>query len=206
MGVTRNSFNHLNRVISNYGKLTQNLTLVELGIQEAVEPMGFKYLRDTMKNGFASYISLDLHNTPGATIFDLSEYVPNAYRADILTNFGTTEHVEYEQGQYNCWLNMHSWLKVGGLAIHHLPEIGSWKGHCRYYTNFEFYRNLENYGYRVLELDNHSDHNGNLNWCVLQKADQIPFMDYDVFYKHMIIDAEVELSSVHPMNNPKKLA
>lgn len=205
MGITKSSFNHFNRVISNFGTPTNEIDLLELGIQEAAEALDFFYMRESIANNFKSYISLDLHDVPGVTVFDLSEHRPSAFQVDIITNFGTTEHVEYEDGQYNCWYNIHDWLKVGGIAIHQIPELGSWKGHCRYYSDFEFYRNLENYGYKIIELDNHTNHNGNLNWCVIQKIETVPFMDYETFYKFMHIDNQVRMQSIHPLNNPKQL-
>jgi hypothetical protein len=205
MGITKSSFDHFNRVIENFEKSTNEIDLLELGIQEAAEAMHFVYMRDSIANNFKSYVSLDLHNVPGVTQFDLSEHMPDAFSVDIITNFGTTEHVEYEEGQYNCWYNMHDWLKVGGIAMHQIPELGSWAGHCRYYSDFDFYRNLENYGYTIIELDNQSNHNGNLNWCVIQKTSEVPFMDYETFYKFMHIDSNVRLQSINPLNNPKQL-
>jgi hypothetical protein len=205
MGVTKETLDHLNRVILNYGKPTNELSLLELGIQEILFPNKDRYLQNHLKNKFENYISLDLHTVPGVTIFDLSVYNPKSYSVDIITNFGTTEHVEYEEGQYNCWLNIHSWLNLGGLSIHQIPEFGSWPKHCRFYTNFDFYLNLKSFGYEVVELDNHSSENGNLNWCVLKKVEDVPFMDYETFYKYMIVDNSVTISSINPLNNPKNL-
>jgi hypothetical protein len=62
----------------------------------------------------------------------------------IITNIGTTEHVELEDGQFNCWKNLNQWLNVGGIMIHELPEAGSWEGHCRYYTTRDFFKSFEN--------------------------------------------------------------
>jgi hypothetical protein len=205
MGINNTAFNAFNQVIENYKKNKHEICLLELGIQEATETLNFRYFRDLLKNEFKNYTSLDLHDIPGVTLFDLSKYQPTAFTADIITNFGTSEHIEYEQGQYNCWHNIHNWLNVGGIAIHEIPEKGSWKNHCRYYTTFEFFYTLEDFGYKIIELKNHSNHNGNLNWCVVEKIKNCDFMDYDTFYKVMHIDIDVPLSSVDPLNNPNKL-
>lgn len=49
---------------------------------------------------------------------------------DVLTNFGTSEHV---QNQYNCWKNIFDLLKIDGVIIVDLPHKNSWKGHCKFY-------------------------------------------------------------------------
>ncbi len=206
MGVTRESYRLLDNALASYGADLKQLDLLELGIQESAESgMDFHYLQDAIKDKFKTYTSLDLHENKRVTSFDLSAYEPNVFSVDIITNFGTTEHVEYEEGQYNCWHNMHNWLKVGGIGIHLLPEIGSWKGHCRYYTDISFFHNLEMYGYAVEELGNYVDHNGNMNWCVIKKLKAIPFMDMQTFYKHMHIDSNVTFEQIHALNNPKNL-
>lgn len=205
MGLTNTTLISFKETLENYNRNKKELFLLEVGIQEAQEPIGFKYTRDFFKNDFREYLSLDLHDIEGVTKFDLSVYQPSAFSADIITNFGTSEHVEYEQGQYNCWQNLHAWLNVDGLAIHEIPEKGSWKNHCRYYTTFDFFQNLENFGYKIIELRNHTNHNGNLNWCVIQKTKKCEFMDNETFFKFMHFDTGVSLSVIDPLNNPNKL-
>ena len=206
MGITRQAFNCLNQTINKYSKDTSIVDVIELGIQESVEPLGFHYLRDSIGKNYRSYISLDLHNVGGATLFDLSEKNPSAFNVDIITNIGTTEHVEYEDGQYNCWYNIHNWLKVGGISIHEIPEVGSWGGHCRYYTNFEFFNMFKSIGYNIIELENHvHPNNGNLNWCVMEKVGDANFVDIDTFYRYMNIDKSTSLSEINKTNNPKNL-
>jgi predicted SAM-dependent methyltransferase len=205
MGITKQSLYRFNQIINKSIKNKSECTLLELGHQETYENLGFKYLKDFISQEYGNYISLDLHNNHGVTVFDLSQYSPNSFSVDIITNFGTTEHVEYEEGQYNCWSNMHSWLKIGGIAIHHIPELGSWINHCRYFTDFNFYKNLENYGYRILELENTQDSNGNLNWCVLEKTSDISFMNMELFYKFMHFDSSINMNSINILNNPKNL-
>lgn len=203
MGITIEALNSLHRVILN----PKDLDLIELGIQESVDrSIGFHYLRDHIGQKFKSYISLDLHNVGGATIFDLSEQNPKAFSVDIITNIGTSEHVEYEQGQYNCWFNMHSWLKLNGLMIHEIPEKGSWANHCRYYSTFEFFKEFEKFGYEIVELDNHKHpSNGNLNWAVLKKVKKQKFMDFERFFSLMYMDKSVSMGVINHLNNPKNL-
>ena len=206
MGISLKTYKLLQNTLNLNYTCLKNLDLLELGIQESIEHgMGFHYLQDNEKNKFKSYISLDLHQNDKVTIFDLSEFRPNAFNVDIITNFGTSEHVEFEEGQYNCWKNMHHWLKLNGILIHLIPEIGSWKGHCRYYTDERFFQNFEKYGYQIKELFHYENHNGKMNWCVMKKINNIPFMEQETFYDYMHKDITVSLEEINPLNNPKNL-
>lgn len=203
MGVTAKSFGMINSIISSIK--TEDKKLIELGIQESYFNSDFKYLRDKISNLFLEYISIDLHDINGVTKFDLSLSDIDAFKCDIITNLGTSEHVEYEEGQYNCWYNIHNWLNEGGIMIHELPELGSWKSHCRYYVTEDFFKNLEKYGYKILDLSKNKDSNGNLIWCVLKKEKNTNFMSYDDFFKFMKIDKNVTSNIIAIENNPKKL-
>jgi len=206
MGVTKQAFNLLSDIINNMNDINEK-NYIEIGIQNFSGPQfRYQFLRDEICGYFRNCISLDLHNVKDVTICDLSVYHENLYNADLMTNFGTSEHVEYEEGQYNCWKNMHNWLNINGIIIHEIPEIGSWKNHCRYYTDFDFFKNFTTIGYEILELNNHSDENGNLNWCVMKKIEDKEFINYDEFYKFMKIDYDVKFSDIHINNNPKKLS
>lgn len=206
MGINKKSYTSINESLDIYISNKDTKTLLELGIQESYFDSDFRYLREDLSNQFLNYISIDLHKINGVTIFDLSQFSPDEFRVDIITNIGTSEHVEYEDGQYNCWKNIHSWLKLGGICIHELPEVGSWKDHCRYYCSFDFFNNLENYGYEILELRKHyQEDQGNLIWCVLRKIKDFEFMDEQEFYKNMVVDKTVTSEKIDYRNNPKKL-
>jgi|LakMenEpi03Aug12_release.lakeMendotaPanAssembly.Ray.scaffolds.fasta_scaffold650910_1 hypothetical protein len=185
--------------------------LIELGDQNAFNELVNsqnidKYrIKNIMYNYFKEYHTLDLK---GDDIIptDLSDYKPDLFKCDIITNIGTTEHVELEDGQFNCWMNMHSWLNVGGIMIHELPEVGSWPGHCRYHTSRKFFKAFEKYGYKIVELDDHlwSDQ-GNTLWCVMKKVKDVPFMDKDTFFSLMHFDINVPPAGFIESNNPKNL-
>lgn len=108
------------------------------------------------KLGFR-HISIDIHGKNGAYPIDLCEPITDKYwlgRFDILTNFGTSEHVE---NQYECWRNIHNLVKPQGFFIHIVP-ITPWEGlikdkeqHCPYYYDTTFFVNLcTKNGYRWL--------------------------------------------------------
>ena len=205
MGVTTIALDSLNKIFLGIENLN-NKTLLELGIQNfSGGRYNQQFVRNFFKNDFKQYFSIDLHNHPEVTLCDLSIYQPKKFYVDIITNFGTSEHVEYEEGQYNCWKNMHDWLMVDGIMIHEIPEYGSWKNHCRYYTDYNFFKKMEDCGYQILEFDQHVDENGNLNWCVLKKMEDKEFMTYEEYYQFMKTDFNTQMSDIHKTNNPKNL-
>jgi len=69
--------------------------------------------------GASSYRSLDLADPRSEFAFDLNFPLPESVgKYDVVTNFGTTEHV-FNIGQ--AFENVHNLLKVGGLALHSVP-------------------------------------------------------------------------------------
>ncbi len=66
---------------------------------------------------------------------------------DVVTNCGTTEHVDNDKGHNNyiAWKNLHNFLKVDGLHFSSLPTIGYWPGHCNIYYNCDFFEKLCNF-------------------------------------------------------------
>lgn len=71
-----------------------------------------------------AYNALDVYENKWATICDLNhEDCPDNYvnSFDLVTNFGTTEHV---CNQANSFKVIHDALKIGGVAIHQLPCTG----------------------------------------------------------------------------------
>jgi hypothetical protein len=71
---------------------------------------------------------------------------------DLVTNFGTTEHIE--PNQFEPFLHIHNLCKVGGIMIHEVPVFGHWPGHCRYYYDENFFLYLsEKNNYDILEME-----------------------------------------------------
>jgi len=130
---------------------TSKLDMIELGWQEVNrydDPSGRRFrptrFRDLYRQQFRTWRTLDLCSGIGVESFDLSSLTDEKECADIITDYGTAEHVEKELGQYNCWVNKHNMLKVGGLVINALPLAGKWKGHCRWYYTPDFFLTLSN--------------------------------------------------------------
>lgn len=169
-------------IISVYPKSSKKLHILELGDQviddsTLSEKTGKEYFT---KLGFM-HTSIDLNGLNGAIIRDLTK--PEQFhdwkeKFDILTNAGTSEHVEPFESQYECFKIIHDCLIVGGVAIHLVPEInerkknGAWKNHCRFYYSeafFEFLAKAGNY-----DLISNTVIKG-LRCVALRKKSNIPF-------------------------------
>lgn len=100
------------------------------------------------------YRCLDVCDGPGIIKADLNEYhVPAEWRGqfDLVTNFGTTEHVLH---QINCFRVMHDFAKVGARFIHHVPFAGYFNHGLFAYTPafFVFLAHANNYTIEQLDV------------------------------------------------------
>lgn len=88
-------------------------------------------------NQRVNHTSFDINGLDGAISIDLSSPLPPEYigRFDVITNFGTTEHIE---NQFQVFKNIHDACRIDGYMIHSVPEVGFWSGHCPYYYGPEF--------------------------------------------------------------------
>jgi len=151
------------------------LTWCELGNQRYEKaPAKKAYEKSNVK-----HTSIDINGLDGAIPLDLDKPVPSSLenKFDIVTNYGTTEHVN---NQYSVFKNIHVMCKVGGLMIHGVPAINNWPDHCRYYYSELLFRTLAvlcNYVVIDLTLLSGGKYKPpyNLIMCVLKKADNHPF-------------------------------
>ena len=160
------------------------LRMLELGDQvirdlDIVEDTGKDYFTN---RGF-EHVSVDINGLHGSIVRDLTK--PEEFKDwhgsyDVLTNAGTTEHVEPFESQYDCFGIIHDCVRVGGIMIHVLPDVyerdehGLWINHCRYYFSKPFFELLaKECKYELLAT---TTINGHL--CVaLRKTKDVPFMD-----------------------------
>lgn len=190
-------------------KNTNKMDVIELGDQEVNRHNGFNAaclypptkFRSLYKNKFRTWRTLDLRCGKDVECFDLSTVSDEKKCADIVINYGTSEHVEFEEGQYNCWLNMHNFLRINGLSINAVPLAGEWNNHCRWYCNFDFFRNFENYGYKILQM---STTWHKLVFCKLLKIEDSLFMSWGDFMKKIVFKNTI-CKKIANINNPKKL-
>ena len=70
------------------------------------------------------YASIDIDGSPGSIPLDLNyDSIPDEHvgKYQLVTNFGTTEHVA---NQLNAFKIIHDLTAVGGVMMHHLPAQG----------------------------------------------------------------------------------
>lgn len=108
--------------------------------------------RGTYKGHFEraglTHVSIDTNATCGALPLDLTKPIDVASIGgpfDIVTNFGTTEHVAEQEP---CWRNVHALVKPGGYLISATPM--DWPKHGRWYPTETWYSEFcELNGYRI---------------------------------------------------------
>lgn len=148
MGVTTHSNNLVQKHKGNAK------TMLELGSQNTyfdsvVQCVAKDYYT---KQGFEHH-SIDANGEYGCEVADLST-VLDLEPCDIVTDFGTSEHVS---NYYNCWLNKHNGCKIGGLIISENPKVNNWHGHGFHYLTKEFYTELcKVAGYELIEVGEHA--------------------------------------------------
>jgi hypothetical protein len=87
------------------------------------------------------YRALDIFEADRTTLFDLNVDAPGADLAgkfDLVTNFGTTEHV---MNQLQCFRTMHELARVGGIFYHDLPH-GGFPDHGYFHYTPRFFEDL----------------------------------------------------------------
>jgi hypothetical protein len=200
MGLRRSYIDFINAAIERvYGLNINGLKMLELGDQIVKKKSGLSERtgKEYFTNLGYNHISIDLNGNRGSLIKDLTKSAdfsewPEYF--DILTNSGTTEHVEPFESQYDCFKILHECVKVGGLMIHLIPDIepltqGHFANHCNYYYSEKFFSDLAlNSNYTILEntiMDN-------LRCVALVKNNNNFWQDKDSFLKNInIIPMEV---------------
>jgi hypothetical protein len=160
----------------------KGLTLLELGNQE----YGSVSAKSVYEAQGVNHTSIDLNGRDGSLPLDLSSDITKHFnnKFDVITNYGTTEHVE---NQYGVFKNIHSLCKpAGGIMIHGVPLIDNWTGHCRYYYSLGFFKELSYIcNYKIIDLfvldtDYYVSPN-NLVMAVLVKQSDPSFMSEQKF-------------------------
>lgn len=166
-----------------FGNNFSNLHMLELGDQVISDPnLTEKTGKDYFTQRGFTHISVDINGLHGAIVRDLTK--PEEFRDwhgtfDVLTNSGTTEHVEPFESQFECFSIIHDCIKIGGIAIHLIPDVferdrhGSWKYHCHYYYSGSFFELLAKEC--EYELLSNTVING-LRCATVRKMKDVPFM------------------------------
>jgi hypothetical protein len=125
--------------------------------------------------------SFDLDGQFDAVVLDLGEPLsadsPYVGAYDILTNFGTSEHVVQH---YDCFRNIHRMCRVGAVMLHTVPAPDHWAHHGRYYYPEDFFTGLARANeYEVISLEtiSHPRHaRRDLTCALLRKDRELDFM------------------------------
>lgn len=157
---------YLTFINSNIGKVfssTLGLKMLELGDQviKETEPIEQKTGKDYFSHLGYNHTSVDLNGDHGAIVKDLTkeeQFLEWYNYFDIVTNAGTTEHVEPYDKQYECYKILHNVAKVGAVTIHLIPDVderdnkGIWWKHCHYYYSYDFFEMLaKECEYKILD-------------------------------------------------------
>ena len=119
-----------NRMVELGNKKTHGVTY-----KEYFESIGFEHVSIDWNGMNPKCLQLDLQKP-----IDLGQF-------DMVTNIGTTEHVETQRG---VWENIHNFCKVGGTFISSTPIEGDWWWHGIWYPRESFYEQFaERNGYEI---------------------------------------------------------
>tara|TARA_S200002703_G_scaffold159838_1_gene175040 strand:+ start:307 stop:906 length:600 start_codon:yes stop_codon:yes gene_type:complete len=151
MGINLSFLKTLDQIIDEIG--SKDVRMLELGNQ-FIYSLDNRTIQGTSKQYYEkkdiNHTSIDINGKDEALPYDLSRQIEKKRlrRCNLITNFGTSEHVS---DQYNCFLNIHNFCSVNGHMVSVVPSCGSWKDHCFYYyttTFFESLSSLLNYDIR----------------------------------------------------------
>lgn len=139
--------------------------------------------------GFYHY-SIDWNGRNGAHSLDLSKPITDKFwqkKFDVLTNLGTSEHV---LNQYECFKNIHNFVKVNGVFIHVLPYRNLLPKHSPFSYDRQFFRDIAGRnGYEILCMDFLSTI-GHIGVCMVKKEDFdfMPEEDFNVWLTKLTLD------------------
>ena len=155
------------------GKLPENFSVCELGDQFITEPMPRRLARDWYVSwGCSRYVSLDSNGNNGSRVVDLNRSLPLDETFDLVTDFGTGEHVF---DQRRVWESLHRLTRVGGYIAFDRPCAG-YAEHCFYLINECLVRDLAAAnGYATEELSYRDMPRGRLIRGVLRRKRSDPF-------------------------------
>lgn len=137
-------------IANNFESLT-DLKMLELGNQHILFPNKHRTGKSYYTALGYHHVSVDVNGQDGAEVRDLTklDQFTDFYNTfDVVTNSGTTEHVEPLDKQYECWNIIHNCLKTNGISIHLIPDIdelinnNAWPNHCPFYYSSDFFETL----------------------------------------------------------------
>ena len=140
MGISKDTVDLMTTALSAMGKDSfAGLRICELGNQR----MRFGQCmtgKEYLSSQGAIHTSLDRNGRDGAIALDLAAPIELwGGSFDIVTNYGTSEHVQHQKA---CFDNIHNFCKAGGVMVHAVPFKGTYKKHCKFHYDTEFFVEL----------------------------------------------------------------
>lgn len=194
MGLKRSYIDFIRESVESTIGGFRGMRMLELGNQRIARRafIGARTGKAYYTNLGVEHTSLDFNGKDGAVKLDLSVAIDKPeWRGhfDIVSNAGTTEHVEPHAAQYTCFANLHDWLKPGGIFVHIVPAVEGlattdrWDKHCNNYYSAAFFEMLareNDYALVASRVINH------LRVACLCKRSDAPFMaDRELFLAHV---------------------
>jgi len=178
MGITGFSLDLVKAVLNDF----KVETVIELGAQNMYDQDysgNYPYADTYYRSRGIAYECIDLSGENGAQAIDLSKPCAVSKKYDMVTDFGTSEHVHDIK---ECWKTKHKLLKVGGVMISENPKVGNWPDHGYWYYTEEFYQKFAAAaGYKILKIGEHpamwNTTDGYNVYCIMQKVEDKPFPD-----------------------------
>ncbi len=161
-------------------------TVCELGAQNLYDKhySAPKWAQEWYESKGIEYQCIDINGENDAWMWDLSKKRDPVNEYDLVTDFGTSEHVgrkgtHYERGFYNCLRTKHLLCKDGGIIISENPKTGNWPKHGFQYYTQDFYLDLANSGaIEILDLGETAAMGNTKNgwniYCVARKIGDFP--------------------------------
>lgn len=145
MGITFDTINFFHKALNFLGYSDwKKLRICEFGNQRIRNNcVPFRTGKKYFESLGAEHTSIDLNGKDGALKYDLSGPVPVMGPFDMVTNYGTIEHVA--KSQYWPFRNMHDLTREEGVMVHAMPMVGNWKGHGDYHYSKDVIESLAKY-------------------------------------------------------------
>jgi len=187
MGLRIKYIKYLNHFIDLNFKEKPRLKMLELGNQKIRSRKKYGLPRtgkEYFQNLGMEHHSIDLNGLNGALKLDLSKPIDKwTGYFDVITNMGTTEHVEPFESQYECFKNIHNFLSVGGICVNIVPASDSEKfqklikeRHCNNFYSKSFFETLSiKNSYELLNCI----HKTSYVWVCYKKTSNSSFMEYN---------------------------
>jgi SAM-dependent methyltransferase len=136
----------------------------------------YMVVKDWVESLGIEHVSVDLNGRDGALKRDVCGDLSDLGQFDVVTNFGSSEHVKNQEA---CFRSFHNVCRTGGEMLHLVPMVGYWPGHCEHRYTKEFFEKLsEANRYHVYSLEINEECGDTMHHIAarIAKVDDSPFV------------------------------